>query len=110
MLLNLVNKDNNSNQKKLKDLMERYTKSELNKPFPDYTPAKGAIKAIELLNNNIHLKLFSVDKLPTHDTVLIYRIYFQLLNHEINTCKQISDFWKECCVYFTKNGNIGKPF
>jgi hypothetical protein len=82
--------------------MEKYTKNELNKPFPDYLPAKGALKAIELLNNIIHLKFFNNDKTPRAEVILIFRIYFQLLNHEVSTYKRTEDFWKECCVYFTK--------
>jgi hypothetical protein len=110
LLLNEVNIENEKNQQKLKELSEKFTKIELNKPFPDYTPAKGALRAIELLNNNIHMKLFTESTLPNTDVIIIYRIFFQLLNHEIASYKDDNDFWKECCSFFktTDEQKIGE--
>ena len=79
------------------------------------TLSKGTKKAILLLNEPVLNKLFSEEKLPDDDILLIYKIFFQLINHKItkNNCFYLNNktnkinFWKECCNYF-KNEKGGK--
>ena len=47
------------------------------------TLSKGTKKAILLLNEPVLNKLFSEEKLPDDDILLIYKIFFQLINHKI---------------------------
>ena len=84
--------------------------------IPKYTKdniqlSKGAIKAIRLLNESILNKLFTEDENLSDDNILlIYHIYFQLINHPLSKVKlDKMNFWKKCCYYFTheENGKIG---
>ena len=66
---------------------------------------KGSLKAINLLNDEIFCRLFLEDKIPNKDILLIYKIYFQLINNkEIynNSNNNIPDkiFWEKCLNYF----------
>ena len=66
---------------------------------------KGSLKAIKLLNDEIFCRLFLEDKIPNKDILLIYKIYFQLINNkEIynNSNNNIPDkiFWEKCLNYF----------
>ena len=63
---------------------------------------KASLKAINLLNETLLNKLFTESQVPSDDILLIYQIYFQLINHNIikkNLKKDI--FWKKCCEYFS---------
>ena len=86
------------------EIMERYSKN-------DIILSKGALKAIRLLNETILNKIFFEDKDVTDDNILlIYHIYFQLINHPLS--REILDkkrFWKETCYYFSheEGGKIG---
>ena len=86
------------------EIIERYSKK-------DIQLSKGALKAIRLLNETILNKIFFEDKDVTDDNILlIYHIYFQLINHPLS--REILDkkrFWKETCNYFSheEGGKIG---
>lgn len=70
--------------------------------------SKGAVKAINLLNESLLNKLFTERTVPSDDIILIYQIYFQLINHPIIKKKEHrEEFWKSCCDYFL-NSNDGK--
>lgn len=71
---------------------------------------KKTFKAISLLNESVINKLFTEAKVPSNDILLIYAIYFQLINHPLAIevdMKKI--FWKKCCQYFIvqSNGKTG---
>ena len=85
------------------EIIERYSKN-------DIILSKGALKAIRLLNETILNKIFFEDKDVTDDNILlIYHIYFQLINHPLS--KEIKSdkrtFWNKICNYFI-NENKGK--
>ena len=86
------------------EIIERYSKN-------DIILSKGALKAIRLLNETILNKIFFEDKDVTDDNILlIYHIYFQLINHPLS--REILDkktFWKKTCYYFSheEGGKIG---
>jgi hypothetical protein len=72
--------------------------------------SKSGIKAIKLLNEPILIKIFNDSQYPINDNILlIYRIYFQLINHPLS--KEIKydkrTFWNKICNYFI-NENKGK--
>jgi hypothetical protein len=73
--------------------------------------SKGSKKAIQLLNEAQLNNLFKDDKIPIDDIILIYRIYFQIINHSFALIAKtdIEKFWKNCKYYFRneKNGNTG---
>ena len=70
------------------------------------TLTKGALKAVNLLNQALLNKLFTQSAIPSDDILLIYHIYFQLINHPLT--KEFNDkqiFWKKCCYYFNNESN-----
>ena len=75
--------------------------------------SKGSKKAINLLNESQLNHLFKDDKMPTYDIILIYRIYFQIINHPFALIakEDIKQFWEKCKYYFSneqkcKTGDI----
>ena len=78
---------------------------------PDLHLNKGTLKAIKLLNEDIFCRLFYEEKTPNKDILLVYKVYFQLINYKEITDKNISDdiFWEQCRNYFQKyKGNISE--
>ena len=74
---------------------------------------KGSKKAMQLLNESLLNQLFKDTKLPTEDIILIYRIYFQMINHPYSLIAKsdIGQFWEKCKSYFStkqygKTGDI----
>ena len=69
--------------------------------------SKTALKALNLLNQPLLNRLFTdSNKIPSDDILLIYHIYFQLINHPLS--KEFENkkyFWEKCCNYFTKESN-----
>ena len=68
---------------------------------------KGTLKAIKLLNEEIFCRLFFEDKIPNKDVILVYKVYFQLINYKeiSNLFNNNSDdiIWKKCLIYFRNN-------
>jgi hypothetical protein len=70
--------------------------------------SKGSMKAIDLLNEKMYNKIFSETEVPKNDVLLIYMLYFQLINHEIIKYKHDpSTFWRECCTIMLRDGKTG---
>ena len=71
--------------------------------------SKGSKKAIELLNESQLNSLFKDGKMPINDIILIYRIYFQIINHPFALVAKtdLDKFWEKCTYYFT-NEEDGK--
>jgi hypothetical protein len=72
---------------------------------------KGSKKAMQLLNESLLNQLFKDSKLPTDDIILIYRIYFQMINHPYSLIAKsdLLQFWEKCKSYFSteQNGKTG---
>ena len=68
---------------------------------------KGTLKAIKLLNEEIFCRLFFEDKIPNKDVILVYKVYFQLINYKeiTNLYNNNSDdiIWEKCLIYFRNN-------
>ena len=76
----------------------------------DLILSKATLKAVNLLNQTLLTRLFTKTSVPIDDILLIYHIYFQLINHPIT--KEFNNkeiFWKKCIKYFREesNGKIG---
>ena len=67
------------------------------------------MKAIELLNDSLYLKLFLKTTTPIADILWAYQLFFQLIENTINI-KSESEFWGECCKFFNSesSGQLGK--
>ena len=68
-------------------------------------------KAIQLLNEAQINNIFKDNQLPIDDILLIYRIYFQMINHPFALIAKtdLDKFWDKCKYYFKNelNGKIG---
>jgi len=73
--------------------------------------SKGSKKATQLLNESLLNHLFKDEKIPVNDIILVYRIYFQMINHPFAKIAKIDidKFWEKCKFYFTneQNGKTG---
>lgn len=69
---------------------------------------RGAVKAIELLNEQMYVNVFKTDQLPGDQVLLAYRIFLFYLNkREIAIMNNNMEFWKEVCNLFV-DGTEGK--
>ena len=68
--------------------------------------SKTSEKAIKLLNDNLISRLFYNIKVPHDDILLIYRIFFNIINHPIKdiNSKEKEKFWDNCRNYFLTEG------
>ena len=64
--------------------------------------SKESLKAINLLNQPLLNKLFTDKKIPSDEILLIYYIYFQLINNDLSKEKNKEIFWEKTCNYFIK--------
>ena len=76
----------------------------------DLVLSKGALKAIDLLNEVLLNKIFSDEKVLNDDILLIYRIYFQMIGHPYKYIAKDNNelFWDKCRHYFLNETNGGK--
>ena len=77
------------------------------KPYPEFQLTKGALRAIELLNNDKYNQLFKKNVLDPNlkAIVVVYRILFLLLNEKtICSIEDDSEFWIKVCDFFNEKG------
>ncbi len=102
-------------QDQINDLRLNYQNDQLNAETPQFTLSKGTVKAIEILNDENYNKIFKNIDLapPLNEIILVYRIFFQLLNNNnIYKIKNDKLFWKEASEFILKhsNGKTGEFF
>lgn len=91
-------------------MKQKHSEENLYKEAEKFSLTRGAIKAIELMNDNSHLNLFDPSKIPVEDILLPYRIFLLLLSkRDIALSKNTTLIWKEVCDLFVKEseGKIG---
>jgi hypothetical protein len=82
----------------------------LYKEAEKFTLTRGAIKAIELMNDESHLNLFKPTKIPVEEILLPYKIFLLLLSkRDLALSKNNNLIWKEVCDIFVNEseGKIG---
>ena len=90
----------------------KYSNEELSKKFIEFQVSRGAIKAVELLNNQLYSKLFKKKNLEKNSDEIckVYRTLFVLFD-EIKIALIPNDdiFWIKCTEYLNDNsgGKIG---
>ena len=74
-----------------------------NLSFKDFVISKGSTKAIKLLNEPSLNHLFYEDTPADNGRLIIYRIFFQLINHPYKYIPKDKkeEFWKKCKNYFS---------
>ena len=99
---------------KLKTNIENTNKVNLinkNINLEDFTLSKAAVYAINLLTEELLNKLFDNKLTPRDDVLLIYRIFFLIIDNPIKDIQyqNKNEFWGKCRDYFLKEakGNIG---
>ena len=87
------------------------TKATNRKGFENFVLSKDGKKAINLLNEPELSCLFKTIETPFDEIILIYRIYFQMINHSFALIAKtdIDNFWEKCRHYFLneQNGKAG---
>ena len=86
----------------------KYQNDQLKAEPPKFALSKGTVKAIELLNDANYNNIFKNKELlpPLNEIILVYRIFFQLLN--ANNLYQIKNdklFWNEAGEFILNNNN-----
>ena len=104
-----INKINLSNpiEVQINNIKKRYKKNELEFPF---TLSKGSTKALDLLNSDKYNYIFKIQNLepPKDKIILIYRIFFQLIDkEELIEIENDKNFWEKTRNYILEN-NKGK--
>ena len=106
VILNKLKEEKSKYENKI-NLLKKEKNLISNEKILNLNLSKIALKAINLLNQPLLNKLFNdSNKIPSDDILLIYHIYFQLINHPLS--KEFENkkvFWEKCCNYFTKESN-----
>ena len=95
-------------QDKINAVKMKYKSDEFKEELPPFSLSKGAVKAIELLNDDRYNQIFKTKELnpPLDDIIFIYRLFFKLLKD--NSLATINDdqlFWMEASDYILNNNN-----
>ena len=95
-------------EEEINNINNKFKDEDFDSPKFSFKLSKGSLKALEILNDENYDKIFKIEELspPLDEIILIYRIFFQLINKEEFT-EIISDkkFWKEAKNYFLENSN-----
>ena len=111
-ILNYIGMENEENlDNKIKDYEENYSINKLNEPFIEFHLSKGAIRAIQLLNNNTYSKIFGRPVLEEkyNPIYIVYRLLFIFFGEQ--DIAQIFDdklFWIKCTEFLSSNSENGK--
>ena len=95
-------------QDKINAVKMKYKSDEFNEEFPPFSLSKGAVKAIELLNDDRYNSIFKTKELnpPLDDIIFIYRLFFKLLkDNNLATINDDQLFWMEASDYILNNNN-----
>ena len=91
----------------IEEIKEKYN-NELNENFPKFQLSKGALRAIEVLNEEIYLSIFYNDELPKKyfDILIIYKLFALLIKKEelIQIIDNNEEFWRKISDYFITEG------
>ena len=78
-------------QRRIDQLLYVNSMSTLSAPIPQFTLSKSAFKAIDLLNQKAYYTKFHEQRTPNDETLLVYKVYFLLLNNNNKVIELISD-------------------
>ena len=101
-LLEHFEKKESKYDKEIDNLKKKYDEGEFEKPFLPFVLTRGAIKAVEFLDQDLYTKIFTKDELEPslNEIIIIYRILYQLLKIEnLVSIKNDNDFWKANCNF-----------
>ena len=96
----------NSIEEEINKIKNQFKGENLDSNKYSFQLSKGSMRAIQILDNEIYNNIFKSKELnpPLDKIILIYRIFFQLINQEeINEIVSDKKFWKEARIYFLEN-------
>jgi hypothetical protein len=76
---------------KINNIKNNFNENELNSEIKPIEFTRGALKALSLLNEPEYQKIFDDDTIPSSDLILVYKIYFQLINKDNEIVNLIQD-------------------
>ena len=100
----------NTIETQINNIKNKYGENILDSPKHEFTLSKGSTKALDLLNSDSYNNIFRKKELepPLNEIILIYRIFFQLINkEELVEIKNDKKFWEKTRNYILEN-NEGK--
>ena len=95
-------------QDQINSLKLKYQSDQFDIEPPKFALSRGAVKAIELLNNVDYCKIFHDKNLipPLDNIIFVYRIFFQFLkDNDIKNIKDQKLFWIKASDYILNNSN-----
>ena len=96
----------NSIEEEINKIKNQFKGENLDSNKYSFQLSKGSMRAIQILDNEIYNNIFKSKELnpPLDKIILIYRIFFQLINREeINEIVSDKKFWEEARIYFLEN-------
>ena len=96
----------NSIEEEINKIKNQFKGENLDSNKYSFQLSKGSMRAIQILDNEIYNNIFKSKELnpPLNKIILIYRIFFQLINQEeINEIVSDKKFWEEARIYFLEN-------
>jgi hypothetical protein len=68
----------------------------------NFSLSKASKKAFILLNNQTINQIFYENSKPNKDKLIIYRLFFQIINHKYQYIYDNVEFWTKCKYFFSK--------
>ena len=98
----------NAIEEEIHKIKNKYKGQNLDPNKYSFQLSKGSFQALELLDDEIYNNIFKSKELksPLDNIILIYRIFFQLMNNE-EIIELVNDnkFWEEARNFFLENDN-----
>ena len=104
----LIAKTNNKMDKAITNIQSKDSQFDIHKDYNDFTLSRGALKATDLLDQELYNKLFTKEELDESmkEIIYIYKIFYQLiLKEDFVNVKDDALFWKKNCEFILKESN-----
>ena len=92
----------------LNNIKQKYKGEDFDSLKYSFKLSNGSIKAIEILDDEVYNDIFNLKEFnpKLNDIIIIYRIFFQLINkEELIEIQSDKLFWKEASNFFLENNN-----
>ena len=98
----------NSIDQEIISIKNKFKDEDFDSPKYSFKISEGSIRALEILDEEVYNNIFKIEELnpSLNDIILIYRIFFQLINkEEIIEIENDKKFWQEARSYLLENNN-----
>jgi len=108
-ILNINDISNSSTiESRINNIKNKYKGEDFDSPKYAFSLSSYTVKALDLLDNNSYNKIFTIKNLepPLDQIILIYRIFFQLIDkEELVDIESDKKFWEKTRNFILKNNN-----